>query len=366
MRLLWLSLILAALSVPAWPGDIVEEIAVKVNSDVITKSELERARAELRQELLRQYQGSTLDFQAAYAQKEKDLLKDLIDLQLIVQRGKDLNINVDSELVKRLDAIRKDMGLNTLDDLEKAINAQGMSFEDLKTNIKNDLIRQRVIGQEVGSHLKIGADRIKAYYDENKQKFERQEEVRIRDILISTEGKEGADLQAAEKKAKEVLDKVKKGGKFPELAQQYSDGKTAKTQGGDLGFFHRGELARELDPVAFSLKKGETSDLIRTKYGFEIIKIEERHQAGIQPQADVENEIQEALYWQDLQPAMKDYLAKLRLQAYIDIKPGYVDTGAVANQNYARLVPQDMSEDELIAPKSKRSRSFLPPFRKKK
>lgn len=367
VRLLWLSLILAALSVPAWAGDVIEEIAVKVNSDVITKSELERARAELRQELLRQYQGNTLDFQAAYAQKEKDLLKDLIDLQLLIQRGKDLNVNVDSELVKRLDAIRKDMGLNTLDDLEKATNAQGVSFEDLKNNIKNDLIRQRVIGQEVGSHLKIGADRIHKFYEANKEKFNRQEEVRIREILISTDGKEGADLQAAEKKAKEVLDKVKKGGKFPELAQQYSDGNTAKTQGGDLGFFRRGQMASELETVAFGLKKGETSDLIRTKYGFEIIKVEEKHQAGIQPEADVENEIQEALYWEDLQPAMKDYLAKLRLQAYIDVKPGYVDTGAVANQNYARLVPQDMSEDELVAPKSKGGRrSFLPPFRKKK
>lgn len=367
MRFALLSLLLALLSVPLWAGEIIEQIVAKVNGEIITKSELERQRQELRQELLRQYQGNTLDFQAAYAQAEKDLLKDLIENQLLVDRGKELNINVDSKVVKQLDQIRKEMGLATLEDLEKAINAQGGNFEDYKTNWKNNLIRQEVIGREVGSHLSISSERVQKYYDENKEKMRRDEEVRIREILVSTEGKEGADLAGAEKKAKEVLDKVKAGGNFATLAQQNSDGPTARTQAGDIGFFKRGMLAPEIETIAFNLKKGQTSDLIRTKYGFEIIKVEDKHTAGIPALADVDQDLQEVLYFQDLQPAMNEYLKKLREQAYIEVKPGYVDTGAAANQNYARLVPQDMSQDELIAPKRKTGgRSLWPPFRKKR
>jgi len=366
VRFFRISLVLAAISLPLWAGDIIEEIAAKVNGDVITKSELERSRAELRQELQRQYQGNTMELQSAYAQREKDILKELIENQLLIQRGKDLAINVDNELVKRLDAWRKELGLNTLDDLEKAISAQGGNFEDYKTTIKNTLITQRVVGQEVGSHLHTTDERLQKYYNDNKQKFERPEEVRIREILISTEGKEGADLAAVEKKAKEALDKVKKGEKFPDLAQQYSNGTTAK-QGGDLGFFRRGQLRAELESVAFALKKGETSDMIRLPFGFEIIKLEEKHSAGIPPLAEVKEEIQGELYMEDLRPALEEYIKKLRQQAYINVKPGYVDTGAVGNQSYARLVPQDMSEDELIAPKKTGGgRSWLPPFRKKK
>jgi peptidyl-prolyl cis-trans isomerase SurA len=355
-----------ALSLPAAAGEIIEEIAAKVNSEVITKSELERQRQELRQALQQQMPNDPQRFQTEFAQIEKDLLRELIDNALLTQRGKEMNINVDAEVVKRLDRIRKEMGLNTLDDLERAVNSQGGNFEDYKTGIKNDLIKQQVIGREVGSRLQVAADRIKQWYDTNKQKLERPEEVRIREILISTEGKEGPEIEAAEKKAKEVLEKMKKSGaNFADLALQYSDGATAKTAGGDIGFFKRGMLNPEIEKIAFSLKRGQTSDLIRTKYGFEIIRVEERHQAGIPSLEDAEEEIQQELYMEDIQPALRKYLTKLREEAYIEVKAGYTDTGAAGDESYARLIPKDMTEDELIAPKARRHRSLLPPFRKR-
>lgn len=361
-----LACLLAWLTLPAMGGEIIEEIVAKVNSEVITKSELERAKVALRQELQQQFQGQTLQLQAAYAEREKDLLRELIDQALLLQRARDMNINVDTEVIKRLDRIRKDMGLNTLDDLERAIAAQGASFEDFKTSIKNNLMTQQVIGREVGSRLQITQDRIKKFYEENKQKLERPEQVRIREILVSTEGKEGAGLEAAEKKTKEVLEKIRKGGNFAELAQQYSDGSTAKSAGGDIGYFRRGQMAKEIENVAFSLKKGEVSEPIRTRFGLLLIKVEEKDEAGIPPLAAVEPEIQETLYLQDVQPALRQFLTRLREEAYILVKSGYGDTGATADQNYARLIPVDMSEDELIAPKGKRGRrSWLPPFRRK-
>ncbi len=357
---------LFASGAPAVRADIVEEIVAKVNSEIITKSELERARVALRQELQQQLQGQSLQLEAAYAQREKELLSQLIDNALLLQRGKDMNINVDTESVRRMNAICQQMGLKTLEECERAITAQGMSFEDFKTNIKNQLTTQQVIGREVGSRIQITQEKMKKFYDENKQKFDRPEEVRIRAILLSIEGKEGAELEAVEKLAKDLLEKIRKGGNFAELAQQNSDHAESKPAGGDMGFFQRGLLARELEEAAFRMKKGEVSDLIRSRNAIWIIKVEEKHEAGIPPMAEVEQEIQEAIYVREMQPALREFLAKLREEAYIEVKPGYVDTGASGNPDYARLIPRDITEEELIAPKDRQGRrSWLPPFRRK-
>ncbi len=359
-----LLILLSALTLRA--GDVVEEIVAKVNGEVITRSELEKQRQQLMAEIQRDH-GNTAEAKRVYAERDKDLLRDLIDQALLLQRGKDMSVNVETELVRRLDRIRESVGLKTLEELEKYISDQGLSYEDFKAQQRNGLITQQVIGREVGGKIQMPQDRVKKYYEENKQKFERPEQVRLREIFVSTENKEGPALEAAEKRARDLLEKVRKGAKFDELAKAESEGATAKERSGDLGFFKRGELAKEIEDVAFNLKKGEVSDLIRTKYGWLIIKIEEKHSAGIPPLADVEQEIQEVIYMQELQPALRKFVTKLREDAYIQIKEGYVDSGAAANQNYARLEPQDMSEDELIAPKGKRGgRSWLPPFRRKK
>jgi len=361
VRLL-LVLLFAVLSVPAAAGDVVEEIAAKVNGEVITKSDLERARQNLRQELLQQHGGATAQFREAYERREKELLKDLIDQSLLNQRGRDLGMSVETELIKRLDRIRQQAGLKTLDELERAVTAQGGSYEDFKANIRNGMLTQQVIGREVGSHVQIPADRIKAHYDENREKFERSEQVHIRLILLLTEGKDGAELQGVETKAQEVLEKVKAGQNFADLATEFSDGETAKTAGGDIGWFKRGQMASELEQVAFGLKRGQTSELIRTRYGLAILKVEEKHEEGVPALPVVEQEIQEILYMREIQPRVQKYLEKLRQEAYIEVKPGYTDTGPSSNVNYARLIPRELSEDELLAPLEKKRRRWYWPF----
>jgi len=360
-----LLILLSALSLRA--GDVVEEIVAKVNGEVITRSELEKQRQQLMAEVQREH-GNTLEAKQVYAEREKDLLRDLIDQALLLQRGKDMSVNVETELVRRLDRIRESAGLKSLEELEKYISDQGMSYEDFRTAQRNGLITQQVIGREVGGKIQMPADRVKKFYEENKQKFERPEQIRLREIFVSTEGKEGPALEAAEKKARDLLEKVRKGAKFEEVAKAESEGATAKERSGDLGFFKRGELAKEIEDAAFQMKKGDISDPIRTKYGWLIIKVEEKHSAGIPPLAEVEQEIQEAIYMQELQPALRKFVTKLREDAYIQIKDGYVDSGAAANQDYARLEPVDMTEDEILAPKGGKrgGRSWLPPFRRKK
>src|ERR1700704_895121 len=165
------------------PADtVVEEIIARVNNQIITRSEYIRSRDQLKQEV-QQQDASSAD--RVFAEKQRDVLRDLIDQQLLLQKGKDMGITGDTELVKRLDEMRKQMNLETMEELEKAAEAQGASYEEFKQNLRNQIVTQRVIGQEVGSHLAMNKDDVKKFYDQHKAEMERPEQVRLSEILIA-------------------------------------------------------------------------------------------------------------------------------------------------------------------------------------
>jgi peptidyl-prolyl cis-trans isomerase SurA len=317
-----------------WPGlalsaeQVFEEIIVRVNNDIITKSDYEKSKDLVRRELQRSLKGA--DLEKAMLLQEKNLLKTLIEDQLVVQKAADLSLNADTEVIKYLDRIRLDQNIADMETLEKMMLQQGIDPVEFKQNVKNQSLKQQVLGREVFSRVQISTDEISKYYEAHKQEFDRPEEVRIREILISTEKKEPSQLPALEKKAQEVLEKARGGEKFDELATKHSEGSTAK-EGGDLGFFPRGKMLKEIEDAAFKLRRGQVSDIIKTKFGLVIIKVEEKHEAGIQKMEVVMNDIRNQLFETKAQPAVAEYLVKLRKQSFIEVKPGYVDSGAVAS-----------------------------------
>jgi peptidyl-prolyl cis-trans isomerase SurA len=314
---------------------------VWVNNDIITLGEYDKNKELLRKELQKALKGQELE--RVYAQQEKEILKSMIDDQLLVQKGIELGINVDTEVVKYLDRIRRDFNVDSLEDLEKMMIQQGVDPVEFKLNTKTQALKQMVLSREVYSHIVISTEEITKYYEAHKQDFDRPEEVRIREILIATEGKKDFDMGALQKKAQEVLQKAKTGDKFDELASKYSDGPTAK-EGGDLGFFPKGKMVKEIEEVAFSLRRGQVSDIIKTKYGLVIIKVEEKHEAGIQKMEVVMNEIRDRLFGEKAQPAIQAYLVKLRQKSYIQVRSGFVDTGAVPSTLQAELQTDDASD----------------------
>jgi len=349
-------------------GQVVEEIIARVNNQIITRSEFVRSKDQLKDDVKQQ---NPADPDKVYADREKDVLRDLIDQQLLIEKGKDLGITGDTDLIKRLDQMRKDMKLETMEELEKAATAQGISYEDFKQNMRNQLVTQKVIGEEVGSHLTIPKEEEAKFYEEHKSEMEQPEAIKLSEILVAPHtapadkpvadkaagagaantpdasgdvpksqepspeaAKQAADaaaLAAAEAKANDLLKQIRAGASFEDIAKKYSDGPSA-SQGGDLGGFKRGTLAKELEDKTFAMKTGEVTDVIRTKQGYVILKVTNHQMAGIPPLKDVEPRIQDALYYQKLQPALRAYLTKLREQAYIDIKAGYIDSGASPNQ----------------------------------
>lgn len=309
---------------------VVEEIIARVNNQIITRSDYQREQQQLKDEAQQQDPSHA---EQAVATQQKDVLRGLIDRELLLEKGKDLDINADTELIKRLDEMRKQMKLDSMEDLEKAATAQGVSFEDFKQNMKTEIITQQVIQREVGSRVNVSKEDEQKFYDNNKAGLSRPEAVKLSEILVSTEqaGEDQQKIDAAKAKADDLLKQIKAGGDFDELAKKNSDGPSA-AQGGDLGYFERGKLAKQLEDLTFNLKKGDVSDVVRTKQGFVILKVTDHQSAGIPSFNEIEPRIQEAVYMQKLQPALRDYLKKLREDAFIDIKPGYTDTGASPNE----------------------------------
>jgi peptidyl-prolyl cis-trans isomerase SurA len=326
-------------------GTVVEDVIVRVNDQVIDRSELERAMKSLDEEA-RQTQMSPADL----AERRKDVLRDMMDQQLLLSRGKELELNADTQVIKELDEIRKQNKFDSMEELEKAIRQSGTSYEDFKAHLRDQIITQQVVRDEVGRNLRLTARQEQAYYEQHKQEYMQPEQVKLSEILIPTPADANdATVAQAQAKANDVAAKLKAGAKFEDLAKQYSGGPTAD-KGGELGDFKRGVLAKVLEDQTFPLKAGEVTAPIRTRQGFVLLKVVEHIPAGVPPMKDIDQQLQEAIYREQIQPALRTYLTKLREEAYIDIAPGFVDSGASPNETkpvfsaYAPPVPKKKSE----------------------
>jgi peptidyl-prolyl cis-trans isomerase SurA len=360
MKKLSLVLVVSACLPAIAAAQVVEEIVARVNNQIITKSEFERSKDQLRDEVKQQ---EPVNADKIYAEREPDVLRDLIDQQLLLEKGKDLGITGDTELIKQLDQMRKEMKLGSMEELEAEAKKQGISWEDFKQNMRNKIITQRVIGEEVGGHLSQPTkEEEQKFYDDHKADMDQPESVRLAEILIAPktaapatpaatdpnapananpqqptadeatrQAADAAALSAAEAKADDLLKQIRAGANFEDIAKKFSDGPSA-ADGGALGTFPRGKLAKELEDKTFALKTGEVTDVIRTRQGYVILKVLDHQMAGVPPMKDVLPKIQDALYYEKLQPALRTYLTKLREEAYINYAAGYVDTGASPNQ----------------------------------
>lgn len=312
---------------------LVEEIIARVNNDIITLTDYKRAEASLENETQDECQNCTkAEVQKRLEAKQKNLLRDMIDQSLLVQRAKDLNIDSETELIKRLDAIRQQYKLPSMEALQKAVEQSGQNYEDFKNQIRNQILTQGVIRREVGSHIIISHEEIMKYYNAHKSEFVRPATVLLREIFVSTEKKPASEIPALRKKAENLRERViKNGDDFGELAKHFSDGPTAQ-QGGALGSFQRSQLDPKIAAQVFSLDQGQMTNVIQTKTGFELIQVVQRYTAGLQPEDKVEGEITNDIYQQKVEPALRKYLKTLRGDSYVRIKPGYVDTAAVPEQ----------------------------------
>ncbi len=335
---------------PDIPPTLVEEIVAKVNGDIVTRGEIERQRRQIENEVRSESArnpGRLKDLAAQAAEREKDILRDRIDSLLLAQKGKELNINVDTEVSKYLANLQAEAKIADPEKFQAYVKEQtGMSYEDFKNDVKNNMLTQRVVRQEVGGRINVKREDMQKYYDEHKAEFVREERVFLREIFISVDARDPSAKAAAEKKAKDLVARARKGEKFPDLARDNSDSQTAK-QGGDMGGFKKGDLRKDLEDQVWNREKGYVSDPIDIGNGFLIVKVEDHQKAGQATLEEVENEIMDKLFMPKMEPAIREYLTKLREEAFLQVKAGWVDTGAAAKKDTAWVDPAHLKAETV-------------------
>ena len=171
---------------------VIEQIIAKVNGEIITKSEIDRTKRQLEEELKKRF-AKEPTLPQMLAEKDRESLRDRIDQLLLQQKGKELTINVDSEVSKNLADIQRRSKISDPEEFQKFVREQtGQSFEDYKAEMKNGIVTRRVIGQEVSSRVNIPKTEVRKFYDENKDKFQREERIFLREIFLGTDGKDAA------------------------------------------------------------------------------------------------------------------------------------------------------------------------------
>ena len=347
---------------------ILEEIIAKVNGDIVLRSEYDASIRELRAEIDRDAQLTDEQKAQQLKQREPNILRDLIDHRLTIQRAKDLNISVEGQVLRQRDEIMRQYKIKTIDEFENWVMEEtGQPVEDLMDRIRNNFLSQSVMGQEVGSRIVIPRADVEAYYEEHKEEFVLSEGIHLLEIFISTEAKTGEELEAAKKKAEDVHKRVQKGEPFREMAKRHSENEETAAAGGDIGIWRRGQLRKEIEDVVFAANKGFISDLIETGNGLLILRVEDKFREGQATIEEAQDEIRNRLTGPKFQPAVREYMTKLREDAYIEIRPGYIDNSAAPGKDTswsdpAKLAPVTTTREEVLRKKKKRRLLWVIPL----
>ena len=365
-RYLWITGLAAACMLHAAEISVVDEIIAKVNGDIITRSDYERSKLGVEAGMKQQSNYTGARLLQAIEDAQKNVLRDRIDQLLLISRAKELSVNVDAEVNKQLAEIQRNSKIADPEKFQEFVRQEtGSTYEDYKSDMKNQLLTQRVVRQEVSSKINFKKDELEKYYNDHKGEFQREERVFLRELLISTEGKDPATSAAAEKKAKDLSARAKKGEKFEELAQNNSDSPTAN-QGGDIGAYEKGKLRSDIENSVWEQPRGFVTEPINIGNGFLILKVEEHPKAGLASFEEAENDIRGKLYQPRMQPEMRRYLTQLRAGAFLEIKPGFEDSGAAPGKNTAWVDPAEIKpetttkEDVLSRTRRKRIFGVLP------
>jgi len=333
---------------------VVEEIVCKVNGDIITRGEMDKDRRDMEAEFRQQgLTGRAL--QDAVNARARDVLRDRIDRLLLIQQGKELDFKVDAELTKQMANIQRQSGISDPEQFQAYVREKtGQPYEDYRNELKNKILTDRVIHQEVMGNIKFTRTDEENYYNDHKADFQREERVFLADIFVSTAGKDAAGMVAAERKARDLVARARKGEKFGEMAQTNSDDANAQG-GGAMPPMKKEDLRKEIQDAVWTHDRGYVTDAIKLdNAGFYIFKVEDHQKAGLADFEEVRQEVENRLYGPKMEPSIRAYLTKLRTNAFLEIKSGYEDSGAAPGKNTAwsdpaQLKPETITKEEVAA-----------------
>ena len=327
LRTFALGLALAsAAGASAGAADIVEQILVKVNGEIITKTDLEQRQiSALRQRPeVQQLRGDDAALAKLLSDVTPQVIVDAVDELLLLQRGKELGYAMGDDQFKGIiENIKKENKIENDEQFLEALKSEGMTMLDLRRQLEKQMLVSRVQQVEVMGKISVGDEEVKAYYDAHKDEFSTTPQVTLREILIAVPTQDGGTNVAVDEeartKATEVHKRLLAGEPFPRMAADASDS-ASKANGGLLGEIPWSDISPELQKELQPLKAGDITRVLRTPRGYQILKVEGRVDGTLKSLDDSREQVSEAVFESKRRAEFGRYLAKLRTQAIIEWK----------------------------------------------
>ncbi len=335
-------------------AEVLDRVIAKVNDEIITLSEVqERAVVELGR--LKAAGGENIPPAGEVMEK---ILNRMIEDRLLLNQGKKLGIGIsDERVLAALDEIKSDNSL-TDEELIEMLKAESQTLEDYKNTIRDQILLSKVVSIEIKNRIVVSEKQIQRYYEKNKKEFWQPGKVRAAHILFILDGKvTESEKKQKEIKAEKVLQKIREGVDFEELAKAYSEDVSAGS-GGDLGELERGKMVPELEQVVFSMKQGEVSGIVRSPYGMHIIKVNKISRGRTQPLDDVRDRIINALRQKRFKKAFDRYMANLKKNAFIE---NHLKLEKESSPNRSKVVRE---KSQSRAERRRKIANILPPLKR--
>jgi peptidyl-prolyl cis-trans isomerase SurA len=335
---------------------VVDEVIAQVNDGVVTLSQLKR---EMKEQIETMKQNGMTEKQATdeVEKNRAQLIATLINEQLLLQKGKELELTdkVESEVNKRFAQIAKEQNMN-IQQLEAAMQAQGLVPADVRQTMRTEIMKQAVLEGEVDSKMFFGytADELHKYFDAHHDKFLKPESVELSEIFLSLAGKQEPAVKA---QAAQLVDQLRKGADFVTLAKAYSE--RGKENGGKVGLFQVSDLRPDIAAAVKDVKQGSVSEPLRTDEGYQIVRVDVRN-AGSNTPTFNENSVREAITMERSPKAHDDYLQGLRDDAYIKINKDYRDSVTPFLKLNGDFIVEKNSDDKKPPEKKKKILGILP------
>lgn len=312
-----------ALAVPS--ADILEQVLVKVNGDIITKTDLEQRQiAALRQKNPNLRADNEAELQRALAEVTPEVIVDAVDELLIVQRGRELGYAMSTEQFDSIvENIKKENKLEDEEQFQAALKQEGLTMADLRRQLERTMIVQRVQQVEVMNKLQVTDAELKMYYDSHKDSFTTKPQLTLREILVavpvSERGVNVGQEDEARARAEDIRKRLLAGEPFARLAADLSDS-PSKANGGLVGPIGLDVLAPDLQQALQGMKAGDLTPVLRTPRGFQLVKLEALEDATIKPFDESKDEIADRIANEKRRGEFSKFLVKLRSAAIIDWK----------------------------------------------
>lgn len=338
---------LALAAAPGLRGEVIEQIIVKVNGEIVTKTELENRQVVALRQMGQQVNARTDDAQLKQMldQVTPQLLVSMVDEMLMLQRGKELGYRMaDDQFQSVLDSIKKDNNIESEEAFQAALKQENMTLADLRRSLERQMIVSRVQQNEVMSHVAVSDEEARAYYDAHKSEFTSPGTITLREIFI-TSGGDGSSInvgldEAARNKAVDVRNRALKGEPFDKLAAEMSDA-PSRANAGLIGPLNLADLSPDVQKLVEPMKAGDITQVLRGPKGYQILKLETATPAATKSFEEAREEISNRVFNDKRKVEFEKFLVRLRAQAIIEWKNKEVQKAYEQGLSTARTETQD-------------------------